>query len=539
MKMPGQSPPVTNVVFDAPARESLKRGLDVAARAVGCTMGPRGKNVLIQRGDAVPLVTKDGVTVSKSIRLKNPIERMGADLVKEAASRTNDVAGDGTTTATVLTHALVTEGLKLLAAGHSGVELKKGIEVATKAIIEELKGLAKEVKSDDEIVQIGTISANGDKVIGELIGQAMKKVGRDGIITVEDAKGMNTTLDVVEGMQFDRGYISPMFATSGEKMNAVYEDAFVLLTDKKLSSLRELIPVLEGCQKAQRGLLIIADDVEGEALHGLLINKLNAGLKVVAIRAPGFGTLRESVLQDLAILTGGKVVSSTTGLSLDKVTVAELGKVKKFMVDAKTTTIVGSGATAEAVNKHADDLRAQLEDVRLSDEDKVILKNRIAKLASGVAVIRVGGSTEVEMIERKYRIEDALHATAAAVDEGILPGGGCALIRAVKQLNAKQTGPGHNSFGEAMVYKACQAPLRKIVENAGLTADVILNDLGKSDSPSAGYDVSTGAMLDMFEAGIIDPLKVARSALENAASVAVTFLSLDAVIVDDEPDVSE
>jgi len=530
----------TKVIFSNEARKRLFKGLSIAAEAVGCTLGPKGKTVLIQRQGDAPLVTKDGVTVSKSIKLKDPVERMGADLIRESASQTNDVAGDGTTTATVLTHAMVKEGLKLLDAGYPARELCKGIERACARVDAELVLAAKQLTTSDEIAQVGTISANGDAVIGKLIAEAMDKVGRDGIITVEDAKGMATTLDVVEGMQFDRGYLSPYFVTNPERMTVTYSDALVLVTDKKLSNLRDLIPLLERVVQSQKSLLIVADDVDGDALQGLVLNRVKSNLPVVAIKAPGYGQHRDELLRDICVLTGATLVSSATGIGLDKAEISTLGKLKKVVVDAKSSTLVGTGATRDAVEKHVSDLRLQLEDVTLGAEETLKLKHRIAKLASGVAIIRVGGVTEVEMVERKYRIEDALNATRAAAEEGIVPGGGMALVNVHRVLGGELAGgvPDDEQMGAALVMKSCLAPLRRIVENAGATADVVLGELSRLRQPglNLGYDAARGTYVDLITAGVVDPVKVTRTALKHAASVAVTFLSLDAVVCEEGTD---
>lgn len=533
--------PSTQVIFSGDARKQLYAGIKLAADAVGCTLGPKGKTVLIQRQGQAPLVTKDGVTVSKSIRLKDPVKRMGAELIREAASQTNEVAGDGTTTATVLTAALVEGGLKLVEAGYSPLLVCRGIEKGTAAVQAMLIEGAKKVVTSEEIAQVGTISANGDAAIGQLIAEAMEKVGRDGIITVEDAKGMSTTMDVAEGMQFDRGYLSPYFVTDAERMRAVYEGAFVLVTDKKISSLKDLIPILEQVMRMQKPLLIIAEDVEGEAMTGLVINRVKGNLPVVAIKAPGYGQHRTELLNDICVLTGATLISAATGISMEKVTPQQLGQCKKFVTDAKTTTIVGTGATKDGVDKHVHDLRTQLEDVTLGDDEKNKLRTRIAKLASGVAVVRVGGATEVEMVERKYRIEDALNATRAAAEEGIVPGGGSALYACSAALLAD------NSFdqflsreeyaGLEVVAAACQAPLRKIIANTGAPVDGVLKELeykkaAEGEMP-VGYNAATGQFENLVAAGVIDPVKVTRSALKHAVSVATTFLSLDAVVYDE------
>jgi chaperonin GroEL len=528
------TPPATRVIFSNDARKELFKGLEIVANAVGATLGPKGKTVLIQQNAGAPIVTKDGVTVSKSINLKSPVPRMGAQLIREAASQTNDTAGDGTTTATILTHAMVKTGLKLLAGGYSAKELCHGIETTTAKVLKRLKHNAKNITSSEEITQIATISANGDKAIGELIAEAMTQVGRDGVITVEEAKGMSTSLAVAEGMQIERGYLSPYFVTNSEKMHAAYVNARVLIVDGKLTSLAKLVPILEKIVQSQTPLLIIAEDVEGEALQGLVLNRVRANLPVVAIRAPGYGQHREELLRDIAVLTGGKVVSSSTGVKVDDIRLDDLGKVSRFITDAKSTTLVSTGATKEAVDEHVQNLRTQLEDITLSSEEIVKLKMRVAKLASGVAVIKVGGATEVEMIERKYRIEDALNATRAAAEEGIVPGGGMALYEVWRHLDSDDT----EIVGEEIVKDALLAPVRKIAQNAGASADVVINELSRlnpvsSEKISYGWNAATGMYEDLVESGVIDPVKVTRTALRNAASVAVTFLSLDAVIVDD------
>jgi chaperonin GroEL len=521
----------TQVIFKNDARRQLFAGIEIAAEAVSTTLGPKGKTVLIQRKGEAPIVTKDGVTVSKSIKLKDPVKRMGAELIREAASQTNEIAGDGTTTATVLTHAMVKEGLKLLEAGYPSRELCKGIEIARARVDAELVSAAKRLTTSEEIAQVGTISANGDRKIGDLIAAAMDKVGRDGIITVEDAKGMATTLEVVEGMQFDRGYLSPYFVTNQDRMNVVYNDAKVLLTDKKLNNLRELVPILEKVMQGRNPLVIIAEDVEGEALQGLVLNRVNANLPVVAVKAPGYGQHRHDLLSDISVLTGAKLVSASTGLKLESLTLKDLGNLKRVVVDAKSTTLVGTGAERPLVDTHVANLRSQLEDVTLSTDEVAKLKVRIAKLASGVAVIRVGGATEVEMIERKYRIEDALNATRAAAEEGIVPGGGMAL-GTIAAAGLDEGLSQEESMGAAIVKRACLAPLRRIAENAGVTPEVVLRELLLN--PGKGYNAATGEYVDLIAAGVIDPVKVTRTALKNAASVATTFLSLDAVVFEEE-----
>lgn len=533
--------PSTRIIFATEARKQLFTGLKLAARAVSVTLGPRGRTVLIQRPGQTPLVTKDGATVAKSIKLKDPVQRMGADLILEAAGQTNEIAGDGTTTATVLTAALVEQGLKLVDAGYSPLAVCRGIEAAAKAVNDALVSGAKPVASSEEIAQVGTISANGDALIGQLIAEAMDKVGRDGVITVEEAKGMSTSLNIVEGMQFERGYLSPYFVTDNERMRASYENAYILVTDKKVSSLKDVVPVLEQVLRTGRGLLLIAEDVEGEAMTGLVINRVKSQLKVVAVKAPGYGQHRNELLQDICVLTGATLISSANGFSLEKVTLEQLGQCKKFVTDAKTTTIVGQGTTKEQIEKHVAELRTQAEDVTLSDEEKAKLRNRIARLASGVAVIRVGGATEVEMVERKYRIEDALNATRAAAEEGVLPGGGSALYICSTGLKNEQHSikDREESAGYAALLMAIQAPLRQIISNAGEQADGVLNELRhrNDDDPEQvailGFNAATGEYVDLVKAGVLDPCKVTRTALKNAVSVATTFLTLDAVVYDE------
>lgn len=524
----------TKVIFGSEARKGLLKGLNTVASAVGSTLGPKGKLVLIQQEGESPIVTKDGVTVSKSIRLKDPIEKMGAQLIKESASQTNETAGDGTTTATILTQAMVKAGLKLLEAGYSTKELCDGIQRGTDKIDKLLSMSAKQLSKTDEVAQIATISANGDSKIGELIADAMTKVGQDGIISVEEAKGTSTGLEVVEGMQVDRGYLSPYFVTNPEKMHASYSDVKVLLADHKLSSMRDLLPLLEKVIQSRTPLLIVADDVEGEALQGLVVNKVNANLPVVAIKSPGYGQHKEELLQDIACLTGAKIASASTGLKVNQLQMNDLGTLKKVVVDAKTATFVANGNTKSAIDIKLSELKMQMQDITLSPEELHKLRVRIAKLSCGVALIKVGGSTEMEMIERKHRIEDALHATRAAVECGIVPGGGMALY------NAWQSIQGHSlSQGEKVAFEACLAPIEKIVKNAGLSPEVVINELGrmrngKDDVETLGFNASTAEYVDMLKEGIIDPVKVTRTALKNASSVAITFLSLDAVVVEDE-----
>jgi chaperonin GroEL len=523
---------ISKVTFSNDARKKLLLGMEIAANAVGCTMGPKGKTVLIQKNDGTaPTVTKDGVTVSKSIKLRDPIQRMGAQLICEAANRTNEVAGDGTTTSTVLAYALACEGMKLLEAGFSSKELCEGIDKAAKLVDDFVVSASRKLTSKNEIENVGTISANGDSSIGKIIANAMEKVGHDGIITVEDAKGMNTSLEIVEGMQFDRGYLSPYFVTNNEKMNAAYSDAYVLVCDKKISTLKELVPILEKIMNSQKSLLIIAEDIEGEALQGLVLNRLKSGLNVVAIRSPGYANHRLELLNDMCVLTGGQLVSTSTGLTLDKVDITHLGKCKKFIVDAKSTTIVGNSSTKEKIEEHISVLKEQLSDLTLDVVDVQKLKTRIAKLSSGVAVIKVGGATELEMVERKYRIEDALNATKAAAEEGIIAGGGSVLAQAHNLV--AQSNP---CVGMSVVQKACLAPLKQIAKNADISASVIFNELSRTSDSSIGYNAANNSYENLLESGVIDPVKVTRTAMKNAISVAKTFLMLDAVISEEEND---
>ena len=523
----------TTVVFKNDARQGLLAGMTTVAEAVGCTLGPRGKTVIIQQPGRAPMVTKDGVTVSKSINLPDPIECLGGELIKQAAERTNEIAGDGTTTATVLTHSMVSESNRLINNGNNVNEMCRGIESAVKQVVTLMKQNARMINTTAEVEQVATISANGDTLIGQIVAEAMEKVGRDGIITVEDAKGMNTSLEIVEGMQFERGYLSPYFTTSNERMHASYDNTRVLITDKKLSDIKSLVPILEQIIHNKTSLLIIADDIEGEALQMLVLNRIKSNISVVAVKAPGYGTHRDELLGDLCALTGAKLASGKTGLALEKMSLADLGTVKKAVVDAKSTTLVADGRTAASIKTRVEELRTQVTDVTLTADDITKLQHRIARLASGVAVIRVGGSTELEMVERKHRIEDALHATRAAAEEGIVPGGGMALLKAAALMLPPTHGD--EKSGYDIVFKACQAPLRRIVTNAGGMPDVVINAAMQSPE-NHGYDAVTTEFHDMFEAGIVDPVKVTRVALQHAASVAITFLTLDAVIHKKEKD---
>lgn len=527
----------TKVVFSKEARNLLVKGLNTTADAVGCTLGPKGKTVLIHCDDKPPIVTKDGVTVSKSIKLRGKLERIGSSLIQEAASRTNEVAGDGTTTATILTQALVTQSVKFLAADLSSLAIKKGLRVGVETVVAELKALAKPIKETKEIEQIATISANNDEHIGKLIATAMNVVGKNGIITVEDAKGMNTTVDIVEGMQFDRGYLSPYFVNDQEKMLAVYENTYVLICDGKIGDVHELIPILERVMQSRKPLLIVAEEIEGTALQGLVLNRHQNQLPVVAIKAPGYGEYKNDLLADICKLTGAKIVSAKSGLTLKEVSLKDLGKLQKFVVSKSTTTMVGDGSQKEEVEQHVENLNLQLSDVTLTPEQYDKLRRRIAGLANGVAIIKVGGTTELEMIEKKYRIEDALHATKAAADEGVVPGGGIALVKACRQLDNvrppdDETDPDGFMAGIKLIKHACSAPLRKIIENTGGSFDALIKDLPTGDN--MGYDALKGVFVDMLKEGIIDPVLVTRTALQNAASVADTFLSFDAVVFDDD-----
>jgi len=526
----------SGIVFSNEARKKLYNGLRLAAEAVSCTLGPNGKTVLIQNGNNSPIITKDGVTVSKSVKLPDPLEMMGAQLLREAASQTNDVAGDGTTTSTVLTHALVKEGVKLLNAGYNSKKLCQGLDIASKTVTNFVSLMSTQVESSEKIKQIGTISANGDEKIGEILAAAMEKVGKDGIITVEDAKGTATSLDVVDGMQFDRGYLSPYFVTNNEKMHASYNDAYVLVTDKKVSTIKDILPVLERILEVRKPLLIIADDVDGEALQGLVLNRVKTQLQVIAIKAPGFGPSRTDYLNDVCVLTGATLISSINGNSLDKASLNELGKMKKVVVDAKSTTIVGVESTQEKVGAHVEDLRSRSTDITLSYDELNALKMRIARLASGVAIIKVGGATEIEMVERKYRIEDALHATRAAAEDGIIPGGGSALFYAAEEAKTVLMSGDYDRdtlAGIEAVLKACKSPLRRIVENSDKSPDVVEDEMLRNKEQRLGYDASTGKFINLTSAGIIDPAKVTKTALKNSVSVAKLFMNLDAVILND------
>ena len=520
-----------DIKFDIEARDGLKRGVDALANAVKVTLGPKGRNVIIGKAFGGPNVTKDGVTVAKEIELKDPLENMGAQMVKEVASKTNDLAGDGTTTATVLAQAIVKEGLKNVAAGANPMDLKRGIDKAVEAIVADLAKQAKVVGSDSEkIKQIASISANNDEVIGELIATAFAKVGKEGVITVEEAKGTETFVDVVEGMQFDRGYLSPYFVTNPEKMEAELENPFILLYDKKVSSLKELLPVLEPVAQSGKPLLIIAEDVDGEALSTLVVNKLRGALKIAAVKAPGFGDRRKAMLEDIAILTGGTVISEERGYTLENTTIDMLGTANRVTIDKDNTTIVNGAGDTELIKNRVNQIKGQME-TTTSDYDKEKLQERLAKLAGGVAVLYVGAASEVEMKEKKDRVDDALHATRAAVEEGIVAGGGVALLRAKTVLSTLKADNADEATGIQIVSRAVEAPLRTIVENAGLEGSVVVAKVAEATG-DFGYNAKTDEYTDMLKAGIIDPKKVTRVALENAASVSGMILTTECALID-------
>jgi len=520
-----------DVKFSADAREKMLRGVDILADAVKVTLGPKGRNVVIEKSFGAPRITKDGVTVAKEIELSDRFENMGAQMVREVASKTNDLAGDGTTTATVLAQAIVKEGAKSVAAGMNPMDLKRGIDMAVEAIVADLEANARKITSNEEIAQVGTISANGDQEIGRFLAEAMAKVGNEGVITVEEAKSLETELDVVEGMQFDRGWLSPYFVTNSEKMRVELEDAYVLIHEKKLSNLQELLPVLEAVVQSGKPLVIIAEDVEGEALATLVVNKLRGGLKIAAVKAPGFGDRRKAMLQDIAILTGGTAISEDLGIKLDKVTLNMLGRAKKVVIEKENTTIVDGAGSKTEIEARVAQIKAQIEETS-SDYDREKLQERLAKLAGGVAVIRVGGATEVEVKERKDRVDDAMHATKAAVEEGVLPGGGVALLRAVKALANLQPANDDQKTGIEIVRRAIQAPARQIALNAGEDGSVIVGKVLEHADYAFGFNAQTGVYGDMFAAGVIDPAKVVRTALQDAASVAGLLVTTEAMIAE-------
>ena len=518
------------VKFSTDAREKMLRGVNVLANAVKVTLGPKGRNVVIEKSFGAPRITKDGVSVAKEIELEDKFENLGAQLLRSVASKTNDIAGDGTTTATVLGQAIVVEGIKAVAAGFNPMDLKRGIDLAVAEVVESLKGSAKKITSSAEVAQVGTISANGESSIGDMIAEAMQKVGNEGVITVEEAKTAETELDVVEGMQFDRGYLSPYFVTNTEKMTAVLEDPVILLHEKKLSNLQTILPLLESVVQSQRPLLIIAEDIEGEALATLVVNRLRAGLKVAAVKAPGFGDRRKAMLEDIAILTGGQVISEELGIKLENVTIDMLGTAKRVEITKENTTIVDGAGTEEDIQGRVAQIKAQIEETT-SDYDREKLQERLAKLAGGVAVIRVGGSTEVEVKERKDRVDDALNATRAAVEEGIVPGGGVALLRASAAIKATGANPDQDA-GIAIVRRALQAPVRTIANNAGAEGSVVVDKILENSAASFGYNAATGEYGDLVQLGVIDPVKVVRTALEDAASVASLLITTEATIVE-------
>jgi chaperonin GroEL len=519
------------VKFHTDARERMLRGVDILANAVKVTLGPKGRNVVIDKSFGAPRITKDGVTVAKEIELEDKFENMGAQMVREVASKTNDLAGDGTTTATVLAQAIVREGAKAVASGMNPMDLKRGIDKAVDAVVAELKSKARKVTRNDEIVQVGTISANGDAEIGRFLAEAMEKVGNEGVITVEEAKTAETELEVVEGMQFDRGYLSPYFVTNQDKMRVELEEPYVLIHEKKLSNLQALLPVLESVVQSGKPLLIIAEDVEGEALATLVVNKLRGGLKVAAIKAPGFGDRRKAMLEDIAILTGGTAVSEDLGIKLENVTLQMLGRAKKVVIEKENTTIVDGAGSKNEINGRVTQIRAQIEETT-SDYDREKLQERLAKLAGGVAVIRVGGSTEVEVKERKDRVDDALHATRAAVEEGVLPGGGVALMRAASALDSLQADNADQKTGIDIVRRAIEAPVRQIAENAGAEGSIIVGKLREKSDFGFGWNAQLNEFGDLYKQGVIDPAKVVRTALQDAASVAGLLVTTEAMVAE-------
>jgi chaperonin GroEL len=519
------------VKFAHDAREKMLRGVDILADAVKVTLGPKGRNVVIEKSFGAPRTTKDGVTVAKEIELEDKFENMGAQMVREVASKTNDAAGDGTTTATVLAQAIVREGARSVAAGSNPMDLKRGIDIAVGKVVESLRQGSRPVTNNSEIAQVGTISANGDTEIGKMIAEAMQKVGKEGVITVEEAKSLETELDVVEGMQFDRGYISPYFVTNAEKMTVELDDPYLLIHEKKLSSLQPMLPVLEAVVQTGKPLLIIAEEVENEALATLVVNKLRRGLKVAAVKAPGFGDRRKAMLEDIAVLTGGSVISEDLGIKLENVTLGMLGRAKRVSIDKDNTTIVDGAGKKADIEARTKQIRQQVEETT-SDYDREKLQERLAKLAGGVAVIKVGGATEVEVKERKDRVDDALHATRAAVEEGIVPGGGVALLRALKSLDGLSAGNEDQKVGINIVRKAIQAPARQIASNAGEDGSVIVGKIVENTSYTWGYDAQTGSWGDLVAKGIIDPTKVVRTALQDAASVASLLITTEAMIAE-------
>src|SRR6476469_850943 len=518
------------VKFSLDARDRMLRGVDTLADAVKVTLGPKGRNVVIEKSFGAPRITKDGVTVAKEIELEDKFENMGAQMLREVASKTNDTAGDGTTTATVLAQAIVREGGKAVAAGMNPMDLKRGIDIAVAAVVRDIEKRAKPVASSGEVAQVGTISSNGDAAIGKMIAQAMQKVGNEGVITVEENKSLETDVDIVEGMKFDRGYLSPYFVTNAEKMTAELEDAYILLHEKKLSGLQAMLPVLEAVVQSGKPLVIIAEDVEGEALATLVVNRLRGGLKVAAVKAPGFGDRRKAMLQDIAVLTGGQAISEDLGIKLENVTLAMLGRARKVMIDKENTTIVSGAGKRADIEARVNQIKAQIEETT-SDYDRDKLQERLAKLAGGVAVINVGAATETEMKEKKARVEDALHATRAAVEEGIVPGGGVAFLRAQKALDNVKNLEGDEKIGGRIVRRAIEEPTRQLADNGGAEGALVVEEVKKRKG-NEGYDVSTGEYTDLVKAGIVDPTKVTRSALQNAASIAGLLLTTEALITE-------
>jgi chaperonin GroEL len=520
-----------DLVFSTDARAALKKGVDKLAEAVKVTLGPKGRNVVIDRKFGSPLITKDGVTVAKEVELEDAIENMGAQMVKEVATKTSDLAGDGTTTATVLAQAIFREGLKNVTAGANPMSLKRGIDKAVEKVVAELKSISVETAGKKEIAQVGTISANSDEEIGNLIADAMEKVGKDGVITVEEAKGLETTLETVEGMQFDRGYSSPYFVTDADRMEAVLEDAYILIHDKKISSMKDLLPVLEKVAQQGRPLLIIAEDVEGEALATLVVNKLRGTLKVAAVKAPGFGDRRKAMLQDLAVLTGGQVISEEVGFKLENAVVSDLGRAKRIVIDKDNTTVIDGAGSDDNIQGRIKEIRSAI-DKSTSDYDREKLQERLAKMAGGVAVINVGAATETEMKEKKARVEDALHATRAAVEEGIVPGGGVALLRAQKGLREFTVEDSDEQVGVRIIERALEEPIRQIAMNAGVEGSIVVEKVRNSEERNYGYNARTDVYENMVDAGVIDPTKVTRTALQNAASIAGLMLTTESVVVE-------
>jgi chaperonin GroEL len=520
-----------DVRFSGDARDRLLRGVDILNNAVKVTLGPKGRNVILDKSYGAPRITKDGVTVAKEIELEDKFENMGAQMVREVASKTNDLAGDGTTTATVLAASIMKEGLKLVAAGMNPMDLKRGIDIAVTAVVKDIERRAKKVQSSEEIAQIGTIASNGDKAVGKMIADAMKKVGNEGVITVEEAKTAETELDVVEGMQFDRGYLSPYFITNAEKMIAEIDDAYILIHEKKLSSLQPMLPILEAIVQSGKPLLIIAEDIEGEALATLVVNKLRGGLKVVAVKAPGFGDRRKAMLEDIAVLSSGTMIAEDLGIKLENVTLPMLGRAKKVRIEKENTTIIEGAGKKQEIQARIAQIKAQIEETT-SDYDKEKLQERLAKLAGGVAVIRVGGSTEVEVKEKKDRVDDAMHATKAAVEEGIVPGGGVALLRAKAAIGKLSDENADVQSGINIVLRALEAPIRQIAENSGVEGSIVVGNVLANKSPTFGFDAQTEEYVDMLSAGIVDPAKVVRVALQDAASIAGLMITTEAMVAE-------